>query len=147
MSMVVLNKRYGESSYKKGLIGGILGALGILVPWILLKVFFDFNGAPFGYFLGLAIYKGYTFNGGKIGERRRWIILITSIVFLIIAQIGLMIIELIRGNLKITIVNIGGLFYENGGLSRLGFNMIFAIMLMYPFIKPIFKELKCNVEK
>ncbi len=147
MSVKKIERYSEENSYNSGIMGAILGALIIVVPWMLLKRFFDFNAAPLAYFLGLAIYKGYTWNKGKSGPKTRWIILITSIISLIVAQGGLMFIELLRDELQISIENIKGLFHSFGGFNPLTFNMIFAVILLLLFVIPLFKELKNHGEK
>ena len=142
-----LGKINEEGTYSKGVIGAILGALVIIVPWMILKILFNFYVAPLAYFLGMTIYKGYTWNKGKSGPMKRWIILIASIISLIVAQGGLMLISLLRDDLIISIKNIKGLFNSVGGLNSLTFNMIFAVILLFLFMKPLFEELKCDVQK
>jgi len=146
MTSTKLQKNNEDSGYYKGIMGAILGALIIIVPWMLLKSFFDFNAALLAYFLGLAIYKGYTWNKGESGPMTRWIILITSIISLIVAQCGLMLIELLRDDLEISMGNIKDLFHSFGGVNTLTFNMIFAVILLFLFIKPLFKELKYDTK-
>lgn len=136
-----------EYSYQKGIMGAILGALIIIVPWMLTKRFFGFNASPFAYFLGLAIYKGYRWNKGKTGPKTRVIILFTSIISLIVALGCLMIIELLRDGLKVSMVNIRGVLHGIGGLSSFTFNMILAVILLYLFVKPLYKELKYDVKE
>lgn len=95
---------YEKKNYTIGFIGAILGALVGAIPWVIVAQLGYFVGI-LGFVIGLASLKGYKIIGGKVGPRTKWLVIISIILALVVAESATLIIEFIKDDIPVTLEN------------------------------------------
>lgn len=131
-----------DKNYFLGFLGALIGGIVCTIPWILVQVFANRIAAVLAYLIGLGSYKSYSLFKGKLGPFTRWIVSFCTIVSVIVAQVGIVIAELIHNNIPVT--------YENWQLLKLDAdfmrvfrgNLIMGLFMAFLGILPLFLQLK-----
>lgn len=74
-------------SYMNGFLGALLFTVPVIILWVLIAVFFNYLIAAFGIFIAVAASYGYEQFKGKLGGGTKIILIITTLLAIVIANI------------------------------------------------------------
>lgn len=94
-----------EKNYLLGFVGAFLGGLISTLPWILVQLFLNRIMAALAVIIGMGALKGYQIFKGRLGPFTRWIITITTMASVVIAQYVTLAVEIAKNNIPLTYEN------------------------------------------
>lgn len=142
-----------QKHYGKGLLGAILGGVVGAIPWAVVYLL-GYFAAIVGFFIGLAVKKGYELLGGQPGKGKFWIILVITLLAAALGQFLGDAVELGRliadGELPLTTYSqIPGLIaefllldaeYLRSTLLDLGLGLLFSLLGTFSVLKEVRQE-------
>lgn len=90
-------------NYFLGTIGALIGGLFCTIPFVLVQVYLNKSIEWLAFFVGIGSFKAYSIFKGKIGRLTRWIVGIATLASIVIAQVGLVILDLVKLKVPLSI--------------------------------------------
>lgn len=132
---------YENKKYAIGFVGAFLGSLVGAIPWVIVAQLGFFVGI-LGFVIGIASLKGYKMLGGKVGPMTKWIVLLSIVLALAIAESATLIIEFIKEDIPVTLENfLLALKIKEIYIAAIR-DMVISLIIAGLGIFPLFKQIK-----